>query len=68
LLTPAIHFQILASFFDVFNEKSKELVDYLNQVVDQQPDQAIDIFPVMTKAALDIICGNFPDKFTAKFL
>nr|QST15028.1 CYP4BY4 protein [Diaphanosoma celebensis] len=64
LLTPAFHFQILSSFFDVFNEQSRVLVDYLNRVVDQQPDKAIDVFPVMTKTALDIICETSMGKQT----
>nr|QST15027.1 CYP4BY3 protein [Diaphanosoma celebensis] len=56
LLTPAFHFQILSSFFDVFNEQSRVLVDILERIVDQQGDQPTDIFPIVTKCALDIIC------------
>jgi cytochrome P450 family 4 len=57
MLTPAFHFQILNSFFDVFNERSRLLVDYLNDLIKQKPDEAFDVFPVMGKCALDIICG-----------
>ena len=63
LLTPAFHFQILASFFDVFNEQSRALVDFLQEKVQQEAGQAIDIFPVITKCALDIICGKFGQKW-----
>nr|QST15029.1 CYP4BY5 protein [Diaphanosoma celebensis] len=56
LLTPAFHFQILNSFFDVFNERSQQLVADLARRAQQQPGQAFDVFPVMGKCALDIVC------------
>ena len=58
LLTPAFHFQILNTFFDVFNEQSWHLVDQLSQQARRQPGQPLDIAPVVTNAALRIICGQ----------
>ena len=58
LLTPAFHFQILHSFFDVFNEQALQLVQVLERIVSQEAGEAADIFPLVTKCALDIICGQ----------
>ncbi|XP_046640760.1 cytochrome P450 4c3-like [Daphnia pulicaria] len=57
LLTPAFHFQILNSFVDVFNEKSADCAREFTKAIEAHGDEnEIDIFPMMTQCALDIIC------------
>jgi hypothetical protein len=55
MITPAFHFKILDSFVEVFSEKSKILVRKLQKEVRYQ---GFDIYPYITKCALDIICGK----------
>jgi cytochrome P450 family 4 len=62
MITPTFHFNILQNFVEVFSEKSEILVSKLQKEVGSQP---FDLYPYITKCALDIICGK---KFTvAKF-
>jgi len=51
-LTPAFHFSILDQFMRVFNEQANILVDKLRKTEGAR----IDIFPLVTRATLDIIC------------
>jgi len=51
-LTPAFHFSILDQFMRVFSEQANILVDKLRQTEGAR----IDIFPLVTRATLDIIC------------
>ncbi|KAJ4433397.1 hypothetical protein ANN_15656 [Periplaneta americana] len=53
MITPTFHFKILDSFVEVFSEKSEILVDKLKKEVGSQ---RFDIYPYITKCALDIIC------------
>lgn len=55
LLTPAFHFKILEDFLDVFNGQSTTMVQQLRGKADGKP---FDIFPFITRCALDIICGE----------
>ncbi|CAH1794292.1 unnamed protein product [Owenia fusiformis] len=54
LLTPTFHFKILSDFLEVFNEQSKIFVYQLRN----QTEKDIDLFPFITKCALDIICDT----------
>lgn len=54
IITPTFHFSILETFFDVFSEKSKILVEQLNEHCGT--GVPFDIYTYITKAALDIIC------------
>lgn len=54
IITPTFHFKILESFVDIFSEKSKILVDQLNEHCGN--GIPFDIYTYITKAALDIIC------------
>lgn len=56
IITPAFHFSILDGFCDVFAEQANVLVGKLEKYADGK--QAIDVCPFVTRAALDIICGN----------
>jgi hypothetical protein len=60
LLTPAFHFSILNSFVDVFNEQSRILCGIIDDICQSFPDGKglIDVFPLITRCSLDIICGN----------
>jgi len=57
LLTSAFHFQILESFFDVFNEQSILLIDDFRNAIQEKPDGNINVYSILTQSALDIICG-----------
>lgn len=54
IITPTFHFSILETFFDVFSEKSKILVEQLNEHCGT--GVPFDIYAYITRAALDIIC------------
>lgn len=53
IITPTFHFSILESFCEIFSEKSKILVDVLNEHAGT--GTAINIHKFVTSAALDII-------------
>jgi cytochrome P450 family 4 len=55
MITPTFHFKILDSFVEVFSEKSEILVSKLRKEVGSQ---GFDLYPYITKCALDIICGE----------
>jgi cytochrome P450 family 4 len=55
MITPTFHFKILESFVEVFSEKSEILVNKLQKEVGSQ---GFDVYPYITKCALDIICGE----------
>lgn len=61
LLTPAFHFQILESFFDVFNDQSQQLIKELDAAAAARPaasvDGSVNVYKILTQCALDIICG-----------
>lgn len=54
-ITPAFHFKILDGFLTVFNQQSDILIDILNR---QPHRKSIDIFSLITKYTLDVICGK----------
>lgn len=54
-MTPAFHFNILEQFVEVFDRNSSILVDVIAQKKTGDP---VDIYPLVTLTALDIICGN----------
>ena len=58
LLTPAFHFQILNTFIEVFNKKSVDCARVLDKAVGQNDGNEIDVYPIITQCALEIICGN----------
>lgn len=53
ILTPAFHFSILESFCEVFDEKSRVLVDKLRPFAES--GEEFQLYPFVTRAALDII-------------
>lgn len=57
LLVPAFHFKILHDFVPVFNEQAAVMVNKLKDTA--RRGWPIDIVPVITACALDIICGEF---------
>ena len=54
MLTPAFHFTILDQFMDVFTEQASVLVGRLRNTGGEK----VNVFPFVTKATLDIICGR----------
>lgn len=53
IITPTFHFSILDGFCEIFSEKSRILVQKLEQHADT--GKSFDVYPYITKAALDII-------------
>ncbi len=43
---------------DIFNEKSLGCVGEFERAVKAHGDDEFDVYPIMTKISLDIICGN----------
>lgn len=54
-ITPAFHFKILEQFVEVFDRNSNILVEIIGK---NKPTDPVDVFPLVTLAALDIICGK----------
>uniref|UniRef100_A0A0P4YCM9 Cytochrome p450 n=1 Tax=Daphnia magna TaxID=35525 RepID=A0A0P4YCM9_9CRUS len=58
LLTPAFHYTILKSYFEVFNEQSRILSGIFEGLCRSFPGGKgeIDVYPYITRCSLDIIC------------
>nr|BAV93942.1 cytochrome P450 4GL1v2 [Chamberlinius hualienensis] len=56
LITPSFHFQILENFLLVMNEQSKILVQVLEKQSQQNVNSDFDIYPLISRCTLDIIC------------
>jgi hypothetical protein len=59
MITPTFHFKILEDYVEVFSEKSKILISKLQNEVGSK---GFDIYPYITRCALDIICGKLRAK------
>jgi len=59
MITPAFHFKILEDYVEVFLENSKILINKLQMEVGSK---GFDIYPYITRCALDIICGELRAK------
>lgn len=56
LLTPAFHVQHVNSFVNIFNEKSVDTARQMEHALDIRDE--LDVFPIVTQCALDILCGK----------
>ncbi|CAB3369782.1 Hypothetical predicted protein [Cloeon dipterum] len=56
LLTPAFHFKILEQFVPVFAENTAILVEILKKKIKSNNSAPVNIVPLVTHCALDIIC------------
>ncbi|XP_025990771.2 cytochrome P450 4C1 [Solenopsis invicta] len=56
LIGATFHFSILEKFAVVMTEKAQILTKCLQKKMDENPGKAIDIFPLVINATLDIIC------------
>ena len=54
IITPTFHFSVLDNFCTVFGENCKVLVDQLSKISDT--GKAVNVYPFITRVALDIIC------------
>uniref|UniRef100_U5EZ18 Putative cytochrome n=1 Tax=Corethrella appendiculata TaxID=1370023 RepID=U5EZ18_9DIPT len=54
IITPTFHFNILDTFCSVFSEHSDVLVKCLKKFANT--NEAFDVYPFITRAALDIVC------------
>jgi len=54
VITPAFHFKILEQFVETFDKHSATFVQNLAK----SKGQVVDVFPLVTLCALDIICGE----------
>ena len=64
-ITPAFHFKILEQFVEVFDRNSNILVEIIKA---KGPNEPVDVFPLITLAALDIICGGSQTLSSHSFL
>lgn len=55
-LTPAFHFKILEQFVEIFNRQSDVFVQVLSKY---KPVDKIELYPIVTLYALDVVCGKF---------
>ncbi|CAO1394853.1 unnamed protein product [Diamesa serratosioi] len=55
IITPTFHFTVLDNFCEVFGEHANTLVNELNKL-SGDVGKAINIYPLITRAALSIIC------------
>jgi hypothetical protein len=55
MLTPTFHFEILKEFVEIFENESDKLVESLKQTVGIQ----LDLIPIASQFALNLICGKF---------
>ena len=58
LLTPAFHFKILDTFFDVFNRNSTVLTEIMAKKIEESNTGELNMIPLMKCCTLDIICGK----------
>ncbi|XP_018304230.1 cytochrome P450 4C1-like isoform X2 [Mycetomoellerius zeteki] len=56
LIGPTFHFNILDQFTMILFEKTEILTRCLEKKIEDNPGKAVDIFPVIINATLDIIC------------
>lgn len=57
IITPAFHFKILEQFVEIMEKHGEVLVQQLNKLEERE----VDVFPIVSLYALDVICGNFKD-------
>lgn len=57
MLTPSFHFNILEAFLPAMNEQAIVLVNIIREKVKNGADGTLDVAPLITNCALDIICG-----------
>lgn len=55
VITPAFHFKILEDFVEIFEKNATILVEKLGTY---SPTESVNVFPLISLAALDIICGK----------
>jgi cytochrome P450 len=58
LITPTFHSNILEQFAVVMIEKMKILEQCIALELGKNPQDPIDMFVLLTRCALDIMCGN----------
>ncbi|EGI65082.1 Cytochrome P450 4C1 [Acromyrmex echinatior] len=56
LIGPTFHFNILDQFAGIMFEKAEILTKCLQKEIEKEPGKAVNIFPFIINAALDIIC------------
>lgn len=54
VITPAFHFSILENFVDIFERVGDVFIKKLETHIEEEK---VDIYPLITLYALDIICG-----------
>ncbi|XP_024875329.1 cytochrome P450 4C1-like, partial [Temnothorax curvispinosus] len=56
LIGPTFHFRILDQFAVVLSEKAEILIKCLEREIERDSGKAVDVFPLIVNAALDVIC------------
>ncbi|XP_055695221.1 cytochrome P450 4d10-like isoform X2 [Lutzomyia longipalpis] len=55
IITPTFHFKILEQFVEVFDKQGNTFVNVLKKM---KPEEGVDIYPLVTLYALDVICDS----------
>uniref|UniRef100_A0A1B0CSB4 Cytochrome n=1 Tax=Lutzomyia longipalpis TaxID=7200 RepID=A0A1B0CSB4_LUTLO len=55
IITPTFHFKILEQFVEVFDKQGNTFVNVLKKM---NPEESVDIYPLVTLYALDVICDS----------
>ncbi|XP_055711743.1 cytochrome P450 4d1-like isoform X1 [Phlebotomus papatasi] len=55
IITPTFHFKILEQFVEVFDRQGNTFVETLKKV---KPNESVNIYPLVTLYALDVICES----------
>ena len=58
MLTPAFHFKILEQFQQIIDEKSKNVIKFIYEKIEDRQD-VLEMYSVFAKSTLEIICGKY---------
>ena len=66
MLTPALHFKALENFIEIYIRHCDVLCDILDKncsLSDADNQKTVDLFPIVNRYALDVICGKTRNRY-----